>query len=124
MSDVELGLEELEHAAAREQWAERLVELAAFSHVAFSKVCTGYTMVGGGRAVCGNCDWQLSGRMSDVGEERSAFFALFVLGVIGDRLAQAIEMQLCCEQGHRDDYGSTMLDGSCMLCGWCEGRFG
>lgn len=80
---VDAGLEELELAAAREQWAERLVEIAAFAHVGFSKVCTGYTMASSGRAICGNCEWQMSGRMSDAGEQRSGRFALFVLGAIG-----------------------------------------
>lgn len=90
---ISAALEELELAAARGQWAERLVELAAFAHVAYSKVCTGFTMVGSGRALCGNCEWQLSGRMDDAGEERSARFGLFVLGCFGDRIAYAIDVE-------------------------------
>ncbi len=89
MTAIEIGLEELEAAAARTQWAERLVELAAFMHVAADRDHAGYTVVGSGRALCGMCEWSMSGRLSDAGEQRSARFALFALGAIGNVLVRA-----------------------------------
>lgn len=87
---VEEGLEELEAAAAREEWAEQLVQRAAFMHVAGEQGIfhRGYTLASSGRAFCGLCSWQMSARLSDVGQERSGRFALFVLAAIGEVFAQ------------------------------------
>jgi hypothetical protein len=73
-----------DHEPPAGDWAMRLVEWSAFMHVdASAGRCRGYTMSSSGRAICGFCRWELSGRMEDAGEERSARFALYVLASIG-----------------------------------------
>lgn len=89
LDPVEAGLEELEAAAAREHWAESLIQQAAFMHIRFDSNCRGYTMASSGRAFCGSCQWEMSARLSDVGQARSGRFALFVLAVIGETFARA-----------------------------------
>lgn len=82
MSGVEQGLDEIDMLVA-DNWAECIVEAEAFRHIADHPACLGYCMASSGCAVCGNCDWQLSGRMDDVGEARSARFAFAALATIG-----------------------------------------
>jgi hypothetical protein len=41
----------------RDDWAELLVQLAAFAHVRVSLGCRGYATWSSGRAGCGLCRW-------------------------------------------------------------------
>lgn len=90
MTAVEVALDEIEDYGEGDDWAVHLVELAAFHHIAGNAPCVGFCIVGAGRALCGNCEWQLSGRMDDRGEQRSARFALFALAMIGAAVAAAV----------------------------------
>lgn len=90
MTDVEAGLDELEEVAIREDWALALVQEAAFAHVFVSPACVSSCHVSSGRAICGECEWQISARIEDVGERRSAVFAYFVLGAIGVACARGL----------------------------------
>lgn len=87
MTAVEAGLAELAEYGVNDSWAAALVESAAFYHLAGNAPCIGYTSASSGRALCGNCGWQLSGRLDDRGEERSARFVLFALAAIGEAVA-------------------------------------
>lgn len=74
----------------RDEWAEDLVHASAFRHVRAEPACTGYTMASSGRTTCWRCGWQLSGRLEDVGEVRSARFAYAALARVGEALHQAL----------------------------------
>lgn len=91
MTAVERALAELEEYGAGDDWATHVVEAAGFTHIAMSPACVGWCIIGSGRALCGLCEWQLSGRLDDVGEQRSARFALFALAMIGAAIAAAGE---------------------------------
>jgi hypothetical protein len=80
---VERGLTELVAVTAGDQWAEDLVQTSAWMHLDGSPLCLGYVMASSGRAFCGRCQWQLSGRLDDLGSLRSGRFAMFVLAWIG-----------------------------------------
>jgi hypothetical protein len=82
-SRVEAGLRELVQVAGNDQWASELVQTSAWMHLDRSPICLGYVMSSSGRAFCGRCQWQLSARLEDLGELRSARFAMFVLAWIG-----------------------------------------
>lgn len=84
-AEIEVGLDELEDAWSNEGWAERIVEAAAFRHLAHSPRCVGFTIFSSGRAACfaHECGWAISGRIDDAGERRGALFGLTALGTIG-----------------------------------------
>jgi hypothetical protein len=103
---VDAGLSELEQFGIADDWADRLVEATAFRHIARSPECRGYTIVSSGRSLCGNCEWQLSGRMSDAGELRSARFALAALATIGLAVEAAEEARHGQRSGFRNFPGS------------------
>jgi hypothetical protein len=75
----------------RDDWAELLVQLAAFAHVRGSPNCRGFTMWISGRTTCGRCGWGLSARMADVGTTGSARFALAALARVGQAIALAVD---------------------------------
>jgi site-specific DNA recombinase len=63
-----------------DDWAEVLVQAAAFAHVRGSPGCRGYTTWSSGRAGCGRCSWGMSARMDEAGAPGSARFAQAALG--------------------------------------------
>lgn len=69
--------------AGNDGWASELVQTAAWHHIDTAPAHAGAVLVNDGRASCGVCGWAMSARTSDLGEERSARFGLFVLGWIG-----------------------------------------
>lgn len=89
MTAIEIALDELEEYGAGDDWADRIVEACAFRHIEASPRCRGYCMFGAGRALCGLCEWQLSGRLDDRGEARSARFAMCALATFGLAIAAA-----------------------------------
>jgi hypothetical protein len=74
----------------RDDWAELLVQLAAFAYIRVSPDCRGYTMWSSGRAGCGYCGWGMSARMADVGERGSARFAQAAIARVGQAIALAV----------------------------------
>jgi hypothetical protein len=70
-------------------WAELLVQLAAFAHVRVSPDCRGYTHWSSGGAGCGWCRWGMSARMGDAGTPGSARFAQAALARVGQAIALA-----------------------------------
>jgi hypothetical protein len=74
----------------RDDWAELLVQLAAFAHVRTSPGCRGYTTWSSGRACCGCCGWGMSARMHDVGTPGSAWFSQAALARVGQAIALAV----------------------------------
>ena len=73
-----------------DDWAEVLVQAAAFAHVRVSPDCRGYTHWSSGGAGCGCCDWGMSARMRDVGTPGSARFAQAALARVGQAIALAV----------------------------------
>ena len=73
-----------------DDWAEVLVQFAAFAHVRASPVCRGYTTWSSGRAGCGGCGWGMSARMADVGTAGSARFAQAAIARVGQTIALAV----------------------------------
>jgi hypothetical protein len=69
-----------------DDWAEAIVQDAAFRHVARSRLCRGYTMSTSGRAWCGSCSWCLSGRPQDAATRGGARFAQAALGRVGEAM--------------------------------------
>jgi hypothetical protein len=76
----------------RDDWAELLVQAAAFAHVRVSPSCRGYTIWSAGRTVCrhGRCGWSMSARMDDVGTFGSARFAQAAIARVGQAVALAV----------------------------------
>jgi hypothetical protein len=73
-----------------DDWAEILVQAAAFAHVRGSPGCRGYTTWSSGRAGCGLCRWGMSARTSDAGAAGSARFAQAALARYGQAIALAV----------------------------------
>jgi hypothetical protein len=71
-------------------WAEVLVQAAAFAHVRVSLSCRGYTSWSSGRAGCGCCGWGMSARMADVGTRGSARYAQAAIARVGQAISLAI----------------------------------
>lgn len=72
-------------------WAEGLVQTAAFVHVRASSFrCLGYTTWSSGRAGCGRCGWGVSARMGDVGTLGSARFSQAAIARVGQAIALAV----------------------------------
>ena len=84
---------EVDHAAQPcDDWAEVLVQSAAFVHVRTSSFrCLGYTTWSSGRARCGRCGWVMSARMADVGTTGSARFSQAALARVGQAIALAVD---------------------------------
>jgi hypothetical protein len=74
----------------RDDWAELLVQLAAFGHIRISPGCRGYTTWSSGRAGCGWCHWGMSARMGDAGTAGSARFAQAAIARVGHAVALAV----------------------------------
>jgi hypothetical protein len=73
-----------------DDWAEVLVQAAAFAHVRASPSCRGYTTWSSGRAGCGYCGWGMSARLGDVGTTGSARFAQAAIARVGQAIALAV----------------------------------
>jgi hypothetical protein len=73
----------------RDDWAELLVQLAAFSHIRVSPGCRGYTTWSSGRAGCGCCGWSVSARIGEVGTPASARFAQGAIARVGPAITLA-----------------------------------
>jgi hypothetical protein len=73
-----------------DDWAEVLVQAAAFAHVRGSPGCRGYTTWSSGRAGCCCCGWGMSARMGDVGTISSARFAQAAIARVGQAIALAV----------------------------------
>jgi hypothetical protein len=73
-----------------DDWAEVLVQAAAFAHVRVSPDCRGYTALSSGRAGCGCCGWSMSARMDDIGTSGSARFAQGALARYGQAITLAV----------------------------------
>jgi hypothetical protein len=73
-----------------DDWAEVLVQTAAFGHIRVSPGCRGYTTWNSGRAACGLCGWEMSARMGEVGMPGSAWFAQAALARYGQVIALAV----------------------------------
>jgi hypothetical protein len=73
-----------------DDWAEVLVQAAAFAHVQVSPGCRGYTTWSSGRGGCGSCGWGMSVRMGDVGTLGSARFAQAAIARVGQSIALAV----------------------------------
>jgi len=73
-----------------DDWAEVLVQAAAFAHVRGSPGCRGYTSWSSGRAGCGCCGWSMSAPMDDVGTFGSARFAQAAIARVGQAIALAV----------------------------------
>ena len=74
-----------------DDWAETLVQAAAFAHIPASPSCRGYTTWSSGRARCGRCNWTMSARMDDAGTFMSARFSQAALARVGQAIALAID---------------------------------
>jgi hypothetical protein len=74
-----------------DDWAEVLVQAAAFAHVRVSPDCRGYTHWSSGGAGCGCCGWGTSARMRDVGTTGSARFSQAALARVGQAIALAVD---------------------------------
>lgn len=61
-----------------EEWAEQLVQAAAFQHVICSSSCAGATFASSGQARCTACNWELAAR-ADASPIARARFALYTL---------------------------------------------
>jgi hypothetical protein len=72
-----------------DDWAEVLVQAAAFAHVRGSPGCLGYTTWSSGRAGCASCGWGMSARLRDVGTPGSARFAQAAIARVGQAIALA-----------------------------------
>jgi hypothetical protein len=72
-----------------DDWAEAIVQAAAFAHVRASPGCRGYTHWSSGGAGCGWCRWGMSARMGDAGTPSSARFAQAALARVGQAIALA-----------------------------------
>jgi hypothetical protein len=75
----------------RDDWAELLVQFAAFAHVRVSPDCRGYTHWSSGGAGCGCCGWGMSARMRDVGTTGSARFSQAAVARVGQAVALAVD---------------------------------
>jgi hypothetical protein len=73
-----------------DDWAEVLLQAAAFGHVRGSPGCRGYTTWSSGCATCGYCGWAMAARMADVGTISSARFAQAAIARIGEAIALAV----------------------------------
>jgi hypothetical protein len=71
-------------------WADSIVQAAAFAHVRVSPGCRGYTTWSSGRAGCGHCGWGMSARLGDVGAPSSARFAQAAIARVGQTIALAV----------------------------------
>jgi hypothetical protein len=74
-----------------DDWAEVLVQAAAFAHVRVSPGCRGYTTWSSGRAACGRCGWGMSARTADVGTPGSARFTQAAIARVGQAIALAVD---------------------------------
>jgi hypothetical protein len=75
-----------------DDWAEVLVQTAAFVHVRASSFrCLGYTTLSSGRARCGRCGWGMTARMGDVGSAGSARFGYAAIARVGQAIALAVD---------------------------------
>jgi hypothetical protein len=72
-----------------DDWAEVLVQTAAFRHVRVSPGCRGFTTLSSGRAGCYCCGWGMSARLADVGTADSARFAQAAIARVGQAVALA-----------------------------------
>lgn len=127
-SDIESALAELVDATDRDRWPYVLVGRAGFAHVAGNSPCVGYTILNDGRALCGNCGWQLSARLSDAGEERSMRFVLFALAAIGQCLRGAAHAAgVCVASGGEPNLFRPARDGEpgrdVIGCTGCDREF-
>ncbi len=73
-----------------DDWAEVLVQVAAFAHVRVSPICRGFTSWSSGRAECGCCGWSMSARLRDVGTPESGRFAHAAIARVGQAIALAV----------------------------------
>jgi hypothetical protein len=67
-----------------DDWAEVLVQAAAFAHVRVSPTWSS------GRAGCGCCGWGMSARIADVGTPGNARFAQAAIARVGQAIALAV----------------------------------
>ena len=74
-----------------DDWAEVLVQAAAFAHVRGSPRCRGYTTWSSGRAGCGSCGWGMSARIAEVGTTGSARFGQAAIARVGQAIALAVD---------------------------------
>ena len=73
-----------------DDWAEMLLQLAAFAHIRVSPTCRGYTTWSSGREGCSYCGWGMSARMAEVGTISSARFAQAAIARVGQAIALAV----------------------------------
>jgi hypothetical protein len=73
-----------------DDWAEVLVQAAAFAHIRASIGCRGYTTWSSGRAGCWCCGWVMSARIAEAGTPGSARFAQAALARFGQAMALAV----------------------------------
>jgi hypothetical protein len=70
-------------------WAELIVQTAAFAHVRAAPDCRGYTHWSSGGASCSWCRWGISARMGDVGTTGNAPLAQAAIARVGQAIALA-----------------------------------
>jgi hypothetical protein len=73
-----------------DDWADGIVQAAAFAHVRVSPSCRGYTTWSSGRAGCGLCRWNMSARLADAGTLGSAGFAQAAIARVGQAIALVV----------------------------------
>jgi hypothetical protein len=73
-----------------DNWAEGIVQTAAFAHVRVSPDCRGYTHLSSGGAGCGRCSWGMSARMGDLGTAGSARFSQAAIARVGQVIVLAV----------------------------------
>jgi hypothetical protein len=73
-----------------DDWAEVLLQAAAFAHVRLSPSCRGYTTWSSGRVGCYCCRWNMSARLVDAGTTGNARFAQAAIARVGQAIALAV----------------------------------
>jgi hypothetical protein len=112
-ADVAAKLADAFAETSNADWAFDIVVAAAWRHQMGARECVGWTMTSAGRAWCGKCGWQLSGRMEDAGQARSGAFALCALGRVGQAFQFAQDFAVAyAKYHHGDQFRDVMLDGA------------
>ena len=71
-------------------WADVLVQAAAFAHIRVSPSCRGFTTLSSGRVGCYCCGWGMSARIAEVGTPGSARFTQAAIARVGQAIALAV----------------------------------
>jgi hypothetical protein len=75
---------------SHDDWAEVLVQAAAFAHIRVSPSCRGFTTLSSGRVGCYCCGWGMSARTADVGTPGSTLFSQAAISRVGQAVALAV----------------------------------